>query len=138
MCTKILIAAYLLANAGYDVWMLNFRGTYYSRKHKQLDSNKNATYWNFSIDELGYYDVAASIDYVLNKTKQDKIYLAGYSMGSCASLILLSQRPEYNHKVRFFINFAPLAYSKRGLHSFLTTPMLLLPYIAVIETLVSK
>ena len=36
--------AFLLADAGYDVWMGNFRGNTYSRHHKEQDISP-AKYW---------------------------------------------------------------------------------------------
>lgn len=41
-----LILAFLLAEAGYDVWLGNFRGTRYSQKHKTLSIN-DSKFWNF-------------------------------------------------------------------------------------------
>lgn len=40
--------AFMLADLGYDVWIPNFRGTLYSRKHKYLTTEYNSTYWDFS------------------------------------------------------------------------------------------
>ena len=37
---------FLLADLGYDVWMMNARGNRYARKHLDMNvSDKN--YWNF-------------------------------------------------------------------------------------------
>ena len=40
----------MLADNGYDVWLGNYRGNYYSRKHLTLnpDSLWNGDYWQFS------------------------------------------------------------------------------------------
>ena len=48
--------AYLLSDAGYDVWLSNARGNTWSREHVSLDSCPNCTeYWNFGFDEIGRY-----------------------------------------------------------------------------------
>ena len=38
--------AFLLADAGYDVWMGNIRGNRYSRLHKRKTID-DPTYWSF-------------------------------------------------------------------------------------------
>lgn len=37
---------YVLADAGYDVWLPNFRGNTYSRAHAELDP-ENVDFWRF-------------------------------------------------------------------------------------------
>lgn len=39
--------AFLLADAGYDVWLGSARGTTHSRKHESLDPNLSSEYWQF-------------------------------------------------------------------------------------------
>ena len=41
-----LCTGYILADNGYDVWLGNYRGNYYSRNHCDLNPNKNP-FWDF-------------------------------------------------------------------------------------------
>jgi pimeloyl-ACP methyl ester carboxylesterase len=97
---------YMLADAGYDVWLLNHRGNTYSRRHKFLDPDERE-YWQFSYDEQGNYDLPAAIDYIIKETGVQKIHLMTYYMGAPPVNIFLSTRPEYNDKVRLVTGFTP-------------------------------
>ena len=44
-----------LAEAGYDVWISNARGTEYSLGHESLTTD-DSEYWAFSWAEFGRYD----------------------------------------------------------------------------------
>lgn len=99
-CAFCHLAAFFFADAGFDVWLTNWRGTTYSRKHLIKDPDTTfGDYWNFSWWEIGFHDLAAIIDYVLNETVNSKLYYVGHSQGTTALMVLLSERPEYNAKI---------------------------------------
>ncbi|KAJ8922169.1 hypothetical protein NQ315_004104 [Exocentrus adspersus] len=97
---------YYLADRGFDVWILNARGSPFSRKHKYLDIKKDVEYWWFSYHEIGVYDLPANIDYIVNKTHQ-KVFVIGHSQGNTCYFVMSSERPDYNEKVKLGIAYAP-------------------------------
>ncbi|CAB3259881.1 unnamed protein product [Arctia plantaginis] len=103
---------YILAEEGYDVWMGNFRGNRYSRRHVTLnpDSIFNIDFWKFSWDEHGNYDLPAIIDYALAHTGKDKLHYIGHSMGTTSFFTMASLRPQYNEKIISMQALAPVAY----------------------------
>lgn len=106
--------AYLLADAGYDVWMGNARGTEPSREHLHLNASgkKQEQYWSFSWHEIGVYDLATFIDYILSETKFNKLNYVGFSQATTAFFVLTSMRPEYNEKIIEANLLAPIAQLK--------------------------
>ncbi|KAL1502477.1 hypothetical protein ABEB36_007613 [Hypothenemus hampei] len=101
--------ALLLADLDYDIWMVNPRGTRYSMSHVTYNSSSEE-FWDFSFHEKGYYDVANSIDYILNSTGLQKLATVGFSEGTSASLILPATRPEYNEKISLMVLLSPIGY----------------------------
>ncbi|XP_011870620.1 PREDICTED: lipase 3-like [Vollenhovia emeryi] len=101
--------AYLLCDYGFDVWLTNARGNTYSQSHKHY-SNKDREFWNFSWHEIGYYDLPATIDYILEKTGHAELYYIGHSQGAAAFYVMGSERPEYNAKVKGMISLAPAVF----------------------------
>ncbi|XP_044010332.1 lipase member K-like [Aphidius gifuensis] len=97
-----------LADEGYEIWLGNYRGSTYGRNHIKLSPN-DKKFWDFSFHEHGYYDVPASIDYILNITNQSSLIYIGYSMGTTSVFITLSEHPEYNSKIQLVINLSPVA-----------------------------
>jgi len=102
--------AFILAAAGYDVWMGNFRGTKYGRKHQEWHPDRDRKeFWSFTIHEHGDKDLAAMFTEVLKITNQKRLKFIGHSMGTTSFLILASTRPELvNSTVNLAILMAPV------------------------------
>lgn len=60
--------AIILARAGFDVWLGNARGTKYSRDHETLNPDRDAEFWEFSFQQMGYFDLPAVFDYIHSMT----------------------------------------------------------------------
>ncbi|XP_014811336.1 PREDICTED: lysosomal acid lipase/cholesteryl ester hydrolase-like [Calidris pugnax] len=97
---------FLLADAGYDVWMGNSRGNTWSLKHK-IFSPSQKEFWQFSFDEMGKYDIPAELYFIMNKTGQKDVYYVGHSEGSTAGFIAFSTYPELAQRVKMFSALGP-------------------------------
>ncbi|KAK4886695.1 hypothetical protein RN001_002966 [Aquatica leii] len=102
---------FILADAGYDVWLGNFRGTLYSKKHILLNS-KDRQFWEFDTYELGVYDTPAKINFIYKITKQQIIYI-GHSLGTTTAYIHGVTSPHTaKEKLKIIISLAPTLYVK--------------------------
>jgi lysosomal acid lipase/cholesteryl ester hydrolase len=59
---------------------------------------------------MGIYDLPAVVDYILNVTGDQKLYYIGHSMGTTMFYTFLSERPQYNGKIRAMFSLAPIAF----------------------------
>ncbi|XP_059165811.1 lysosomal acid lipase/cholesteryl ester hydrolase-like [Physella acuta] len=100
---------FILADAGFDVWMGNTRGNTYSRQHVRLQPD-DPKFWEWSFDEMAQYDTPAFIDFVLEQTKQDSLFYIGHSQGTTMAFALLAQRPDFAQKIKLFVALAPVAH----------------------------
>ena len=73
--------AFILADAGYDVWMGNNRGSAYSLGHVSL-STQDHKFWDFYQLEMGTIDVPTFIDFILETTGLEKLSYIGHSTGN--------------------------------------------------------
>ncbi|KAL0871598.1 hypothetical protein ABMA27_004130 [Loxostege sticticalis] len=110
--------AITLAHRGYDVWVIAIRGTRYSRKHVSLDPDLQPDqFFDYTFYEEGIYDVAATIDFILQKTGQEQLTAIGHSVGTTLLYVLGAEKPEYNDKIKLAVSLAPICFLQnlRGL-----------------------
>ncbi|RLN48846.1 hypothetical protein BBJ28_00003123 [Nothophytophthora sp. Chile5] len=102
--------AYVLADAGYDVWLGNNRGTTWSNEHETLTTDDDA-YWSFSWEQMGLYDLPATINYVLDTTGRSTMSYVGHSEGTTQAFVGFSENQEVAKKVDYFGALAPVAWT---------------------------
>lgn len=101
--------AFILSDAGYDVWMGNARGNTYSKKHASK-SPLLQPFWNFEWHDIGIYDLPAMIDYVLYYTGEDQCSYVGHSQGTTAFFVLNSMIKRFKSRIRAAHLLAPVAW----------------------------
>ncbi|XP_072757128.1 lipase 3-like isoform X2 [Anoplolepis gracilipes] len=104
--------AYILSDAGYDVWLGNARGTTYSRTHMYFTVD-DKEFWDFSWHEIGTRDLPVMIDYILKTTDQQKLFYLGHSQGTTNFFVMTTEMPEYQNKIQAMFAMAPVAYCGR-------------------------
>ncbi|XP_011155911.3 lipase 3 [Solenopsis invicta] len=104
--------AFILADAGYDVWLGNARGNRYAHTHANRKIKDN-DYWNFSWHEIGTLDLPAMIDHIVKTTGRKKMFYLGHSQGTTTFFVMASERPEYQEYIEEMYAMAPIAYCGR-------------------------
>ncbi|XP_049620522.1 lipase member K-like [Suncus etruscus] len=103
--------AFILADAGYDVWMGNSRGNTWSKKHLNFSST-SPEFWAFSMDEMAKYDLPDTINFIVGKTGQEQLYYVGHSQGTTIAFIAFSTNPELAKRIKIFFAMAPVTTVK--------------------------
>ncbi|NWH40787.1 LIPM Lipase, partial [Chloropsis hardwickii] len=98
--------AFVLADAGYDVWIGNNRGNSWSRRHHNL-SVDSEEFWDFSFHEMAMYDLPAMVDFILMQTEQENLFYVGHAQGSSLGFIAFSSLPHLAEKIKLFFALAP-------------------------------
>lgn len=103
--------------------MGNARGNRDSRRHVSLDPDGEEdkfTFWDFTWEQIGFYDIAAMTDYARNYSRSEKIHYVGHSQGGTVFLVLNSLRPEYNRNFASAHLLAPAGYKEHFPNTFLS------------------
>ena len=103
---------YMLANAGFDVYLGNSRGNRYSREHVSLDP-KSKEFWGFSFQEMGEKDVPANFKAIRELSGVNKITYIGHSQGTSQMFAALSDpaiRPKVAPYLESFNALAPVVF----------------------------
>ncbi|KAE9417008.1 hypothetical protein Angca_007763, partial [Angiostrongylus cantonensis] len=101
-------AAFVFADAGFDVWISNSRGTPPSQKHIGYGPH-DQRFWNFTWQDMAAFDLPSSVNYVLGKTAQDSLYYVGHSQGTEIMFAKLAEDQQFASKIRQFHALAPVA-----------------------------
>lgn len=110
---NFLILAYYLARKGYNVFLANVRGNYYSSTNtKPGFGPESEGFYDFSWDTMGYRDIPAIIDYVRDFTGTDRVYIIAHSQGTSAMMALLSNTDLeiYNDRIHAVVLLSPVGY----------------------------
>lgn len=100
---------FLLADAGFDVWLGNTRGNVYGLGHTTYNYKHSEAFWDFSLEESAKYDLPAMLKYVTKKTSQSSLYYVGHSQGCSLGVIEFSRNAELAKMVKKFYALAPTA-----------------------------
>jgi lysosomal acid lipase/cholesteryl ester hydrolase len=100
---------FILADAGYDVWLGNNRGNGYSMTHIKYNTNQ-AQFWQFSWDEMAKYDLPTHINYVLARSGASSLTYIGHSEGTTQAFAGFSINHNLASKVNLYVALAPVTY----------------------------
>jgi len=100
-------AAFVFADAGFDVWIGNFRGTTYSLHHVNMTS-KDHKFWQFSWDEMAQYDLPALINKALEVSGASQVYYVAHSMGTMTGFAKFSDDQDLAKKIKHFYALGPV------------------------------
>ncbi|EGZ17289.1 hypothetical protein PHYSODRAFT_502128 [Phytophthora sojae] len=102
--------AYVLADAGFDVWLGNNRGTTWSRSHLDYTTDDDE-FWDFTWEDMGLYDLPAFVKHMLVTTGRSTVSYVGHSEGTTQAFVGFSENQEIAQKVDYFAALAPVAWT---------------------------
>ena len=108
-----------LVDNGYDVWMNNDRGKFYSNRNERDGDWTLKERWDWSWADMAQSNIPAVIKHVLKETGKPKLTVFGYSQGSAQNFYALAKNQDYYADVvHRFIAVAPCIMPDIGDRSF--------------------
>jgi lysosomal acid lipase/cholesteryl ester hydrolase len=110
---------FMLADAGFDVFLGNNRGNRYSTAHETLDpSAKDGAFWEFTWDEMASQDLPSFVNFILDTTGAPSVGYVGHSEGTiqmfAASVMAKTSTDQFLvdaiKRVNLFVALAPVAF----------------------------
>lgn len=101
--------AYILADAGFDVWLPNTRGNTFARGNYH-HSHRDIEYWYHSMDEYALIDNPAMINKALEVSGAKKLAFVGHSQGCSVGYAMLASMPEMNEKISVMLQMGPVVF----------------------------
>ena len=102
---------FILADAGYDVWMGNMRGNRYSRAHTKYNPDHDEAFWDFSYDEMSSIDLPTMVYYILNATQYTKVGYVGHSQGTMIAFANFGRTEStLQNNISFWAALAPVGH----------------------------
>jgi pimeloyl-ACP methyl ester carboxylesterase len=99
---------FVLADAGYDVWLGNVRGNEYSLGHTGGLTPKDDAFWTFSMDEMVEHDLPAMLAYALRVSGAATLRYVGHSQGTAIMMMALAGARGKAAAVRGMVSHAAL------------------------------
>ena len=79
----------------------------------KLDPDKDLSFWDFTFDEIGRYDIPATIDFITSKINVAKITYIGHSEGTTQMFSGMANNiAYYNSKLNGFVALGPITNLK--------------------------
>ena len=105
--------SFVLADAGYEVWMGNDRGDGLSMRNKYYTPDQSE-FWNFTYDQMAQYDLPTMINFTLaNAALRNQKTLAYIGISEGTIIMFAGASRNYANiadSVNLFIALAPVAY----------------------------
>lgn len=105
---------FVLADAGFDVWLSNDRGNCLSKENTHLNPS-SAAFWDWDWQNLGSTQLPFLVDYILARSGASRLngYI-GHSQGTTQGFVAFSTNPELAAKVDLFVALAPVVFMKNA------------------------
>jgi len=101
--------AFILYDAGYDVWLGNVRGNQYGQAHTTYPVN-SVQFWAFSWDEMAQYDLVAMAKYVTSTNGAQNCTYIGHSQGTTMYFANALRWGTAMPLINAFVGLAPISY----------------------------